>query len=73
VHIATFLFGLRNIYDSIRHLALFLNHQGLHFKLECGNQLKSLITYLRGRGFKVIPTAYEDELNEGKNYKEFMK
>jgi len=31
-------------------------------------QLKSLINYLRSQGFKVIPTDYEEELNEEKHY-----
>ena len=38
------------------------------------DQLKALINYLRDQGFKVIPSCdYEDELNEGKHYTEWMK
>lgn len=37
-------------------------------------QLRHLINFLRNKGFKVIPSCtFEDELNDGKNYKEFMK
>ena len=36
-------------------------------------QLKSLINYLRNHGYKVIPTDFEEELNEGKHYSEWMK
>lgn len=38
------------------------------------SQLKILIKGLREKGFNVVPAcAFENELNEGKNYKEFMK
>ena len=38
------------------------------------SQLKSLIDFLRLRGFRVVPSCdFEDELNDGKPYTEFMK
>jgi hypothetical protein len=36
--------------------------------------VKKLVLFLRQQGFKAIPSCdFEDELNDGKNYKEFMK
>jgi hypothetical protein len=36
--------------------------------------VKELITFLRGKGFTIIPScSFENKLNEDKDYKEFMK